>query len=531
MTFYEAKYQETAVMNKRTSRLSLLSVAVTTFGIGLVSLPVWAGWEHPYGDSSNTGFTAVLTKPAGAGSLSVPELGAFADGAGPVIGPDGSVYLGTTNGKVIALHADGSPYWNRQLPEQQILTSPVIGTDGSVYVVGERHQIIRDHREGETTLRKVAEATLYKFTASGGQMGGGTPFPKNPIIHFAGRGPERTAAPNIWRYGSDEVVMVPAIYTTFGGYDLHLIAFSAIGGVMADIAVAYWGGDDVTGHGWAKFLDLLFGWIGADFQHGTVAGPPGLPPLPRAAIFTNPQGGTPSIVISNHHHDDVLGLTFCVGAAPPCSPATGFTMRWRIHHRGNVMLSPPTILPDLHSVVATDSGVVYSGPNFTNLPVVSGLGGSFGAPTRTLDGRIVIVGTHGRLVVLRDGIIDSQSTLSQNTEMHYSIVPAAASCTNVFVSTSDGLLTYDAAARVQLLKFPWVGGGRWPLAIGPTGRVYAIASNILFIFPPPPQGTSFESPEVARKCGQPPVIGGSGAAPEAPRVPTPEQAPSSKSNR
>jgi hypothetical protein len=34
-------------------------------------------------------------------------------------------------------------------------------------------------------------------------------------------------------------------------------------------------------------------------------------------------------------------------------------------------------------------------------------------------------------------------------------------------------------------RFDWVGGGKSPPAIGPDGRVYAVASDILFIFPPP----------------------------------------------
>ncbi len=496
-----------------------VAAAGAVLGIGmLTAVPARAGWEHPYGDSANTGFAAVVTKPAGAGSVSVPGLGTFAPGAGPVIAADGTVYLGTMEGKLIALRADGSPYWTRQLPGRQgIMTPPVVGTDGSVYVVGVSHKI--DHRGGETTPKSIYEATLYKFTGSGGMIGNGTAFPENqhiaqPYIY----GPQNTGAPNIWRYGNDEVVMVPVVYPTVGGKDLHLLAFAAAGGVMADTVVSYWGGSDVTAGGDYLFLPI-------DFVHGVLP-PPAQPPLPRAAIFTNPQGGTPFIVVSNPYHDDIVGFTFCVGASPPCSPATGFTARFRTHHRPRVMWSSPTILPDMHSVVGTDDGVVFSGPNMLNLALVTGVGGTYGAPTRTVDGLVVIVKKSGGMAVLRDGIIDSQSTL-----LGGSIVPAAASCTNVFVSTTDGLLTYDAAARVQLLKFPWVGGGIWPLAIGPTGRVYAIASNILFIFPPPPQGTGITRPDVQLSCGQRPTIGGSvGVAPADPAAPTPEQAPTPKSN-
>jgi len=63
---------------------------------------------------SGAGFVDVLTQPAGAHSTSVPGLGTFY--ASPTIGSDGTVYLGTLEGKVIALHADGTPYWDRELP-------------------------------------------------------------------------------------------------------------------------------------------------------------------------------------------------------------------------------------------------------------------------------------------------------------------------------------------------------------------------------------------------------------------------------
>jgi hypothetical protein len=66
-----------------------------------------------------------------------------------------------------------------------------------------------------------------------------------------------------------------------------------------------------------------------------------------------------------------------------------------------------------------------------------------------------------------------------------SFTSAAASRTHVFVSTTDALITFDANAQNQVQRFDWVGGGTSPPAIGPDGRVYAIASDILFVFPPP----------------------------------------------
>jgi hypothetical protein len=92
----------------------------------------------------------------------------------------------------------------------------------------------------------------------------------------------------------------------------------------------------------------------------------------------------------------------------------------------------------------------------------------------------VLVSTHSETIGLRDGAIVSRINLSGGT-----IAGAAASRTHVFVSTSDALYTLDAGATASVFRFPWVGGGIWSPAVGPQGHVYAIASNVLFVFPPP----------------------------------------------
>jgi hypothetical protein len=49
-------------------------------------------------DAANSGFVDLATAPAGKGSCSGPDLGTFAPGAGPVIGPDGAVYWAQSRG-------------------------------------------------------------------------------------------------------------------------------------------------------------------------------------------------------------------------------------------------------------------------------------------------------------------------------------------------------------------------------------------------------------------------------------------------
>src|SRR5690242_16308112 len=64
------------------------------------------GWLFPYFSGTNTANQLTQTAPAGAGSTTVPNIGTFADGVGPVTAHDGTVYIGNQQGQVMAFTAD-----------------------------------------------------------------------------------------------------------------------------------------------------------------------------------------------------------------------------------------------------------------------------------------------------------------------------------------------------------------------------------------------------------------------------------------
>ena len=239
-------------------------------------------WEHPHGDSANRSFADVVTAPAGAGSLSVPGLGSFAPGSGPVIAPDGTVYLGTSEGRLIALRANGSELWAAQLPALQgIVSSPVVGGDGSTYVVGLTLPV-RDHREGSTVT--VYRAWLHKFSRSGERLWD-IPFPDKRNTSLPSYGPRLTGPPNVWRSGGEEYVMVPAVYRNYGR-EFYVIAFPAQGGSPLDARVSFIP-DEITGTGFP--WDVPDWWPFNTYTHGVPYVPDiGLPPV---AIYTYPGGG------------------------------------------------------------------------------------------------------------------------------------------------------------------------------------------------------------------------------------------------
>ena len=192
-------------------------------------VPAHAGtWEHARGNAANTGLADVTTAPATAPLQTLPGLGLFAPGAGPVIGTDGTVYVGNFHGELRAIRPDGSQAWRRPLLRgQSIIASPAIGADGSVYVVGAARPLIRDHVGGGESRRY--DTTLYRFSSTGA-MQWSTNFPQaKPGSSSTGAAP---AAPNIWRSGEIEVIIVPARYETDAGRDVHLTTFSSNGALL-----------------------------------------------------------------------------------------------------------------------------------------------------------------------------------------------------------------------------------------------------------------------------------------------------------
>jgi hypothetical protein len=108
----------------------------------------------------SSGYVDFPTLPAGAGSTSVPGLGTFSTLAGPVVGADGTVYLASLEGKVIALRDDDQPYWTAQIdPRLGMSSPPAIGIEGSAYVMGSTRWV--DHRTGREG--PGGRGMLYRF--------------------------------------------------------------------------------------------------------------------------------------------------------------------------------------------------------------------------------------------------------------------------------------------------------------------------------------------------------------------------------
>jgi hypothetical protein len=448
----------------------------------LASLAYWPSaawsWETAHGPPDNTGFVDVVTKPVEYAIKTIGDIGSIAPGAGPVVAPDGTVYIANEQGKLMSFKPDGTPGWSRTIAAgQRIVASPAIGSDGTVYVIGV--SVSRDHRGGKSVDR--VDSYLHLFNSTGGYLGQ-TVFPD----HKGGGG--TTASPNIWRFNGTELVIVPAVYR--GGFiNVRLLAFSTSGALVLDqlattVEPRIVGYSDASSACYvpvaAPFCALMEG-VGFPASDGATGRNITVPAFPGVGIFTNPQGGTPFILLSDRIQD-LVGFVLSGGA---------FVETFRLHEDYRYMRSAPAILPDKHSIIGVEDfdqdtllgtgtgGVGFSGPNLNKLGPVGGLPLIFATPTRLADGRTVLIGAGGQMIVLNGMAVDKKIALHSA-----SFASASASRTHLFVSTEDAIQTFDPASMKELSRMLWSEGGRSQPAIGPTGYVYAVAGSTLYVFPP-----------------------------------------------
>jgi hypothetical protein len=468
---------------RRRRSIPTTAAAIVTGTLLVGAVPVRADWRSAHANSANTGFVMVDTEPARFPMAQQP-LGAVAPGANPVIGPDGTVYIGTIQGQLRAFHADGTPYWTRQINSTHggIFAAPVVGADGSVYVVSSIHY--RDHRDGVTNERN--DSFLHKFTA-GGAWVFATPFPEefSDFPARANRG-ATTAPPNIWSFNGTEAIIVPAAYRRFGNgtdfandTDVRLIAFSTVGSVLANQLVTGAPSPTTTSDCdnpvclTIEFFEWCFiGWP----DTCNFLGDPHMPlgdagfPMPGVAIRSDLQGGAPFVMVTDGRHDKV---------AYAFSPQTGFSELSRSSHFSREFTTPPVVRPNGDTITGTKDGyLTITTATFGQAVSGYGLGTLTAAPTRLANGKLVVVSREGTMTLL--GGYRRQVQLGGE-----SIAAAAASCNHVFVASTNELATYSASTLTLVASVPWVDGGRAAPVIGPNGNVYAIAANTLYVFPAP----------------------------------------------
>jgi hypothetical protein len=440
----------------------------TSFTLLIAASGPSSAWQTAHGKPDNSGTVDVDTAPAMNALPNAPRLGGLAPGAGPVIAPDGTVYVVNGRGKLMSFRPDGTPGWNRDIGgSQRFVSSPALGNDGSIYLIG--MVTIRDKTTNPPTTRKVAE--LHRFTASGGYLWH-VPLPD------ADAGFTTSAPPNIWRVGDADVIMVPIVLRLGTGFVVRLVAFSSQNGaVLADQVVKEHWPDVITGSGrkWYEYFNLCTYLDGAcGFTPPTPTGPDVLErdmrePFPAVAIH-NPGNSVPLVLMSDGAQD-LVGYFF---------NGSSFMERFRVRDDKRYLLSTPLAWSDGHAMISTGgeqpaSEIMFAGLGMTTIRTPGPI--SHAAPTALGNSRFALVHRFGGVTILRGAYAETAVALPGE-----SIASAAASRNHLFVSTASALHTFDKATMQELARFDWRRGGASPVAIGPQGHVYAIADDRLFVF-------------------------------------------------
>ncbi len=429
-----------------------------------------AVWEARHGERDNSGFARVNTALIRHAPLTIPNLGTFADGAGPVTASNGQVFIGNEQGRLFAFNADGTPLWQRDLGGGFVIrTSPVVGTSPqgnfTVYVLGTF--TFRDHTVSPTVTR--AQAKLFAFTETGA-LRWDVALPFDDAREF------RPAAPSILtrRVGGnsiDTVVLTLSFLSNpYPGLHTRLIVVSQEGVLAAkDVSSLI---SELTTAPWWPFGN------GFDLtpDHEPVWETPVMLPAPGAAIERS--GNDPRIWVTDGFKNLVLYTL------------TGFTFtelerfEFPDGRRSSPVMIDQSDNQSLERVFYSLGGELRSSTHNGGTTVIAQDQGGTACPTHLGNGVTLFTKvSHDRqfpssLVVVKNDAVVSETALPSQT-----IAPAAASLNHIFVSTADFFLQFDPFMQ-KVSEVPWVNGGRIGPAIGRDGRVYAMASNILFIFPP-----------------------------------------------
>jgi hypothetical protein len=202
-------------------------------------------------------------------------------------------------------------------------------------------------------------------------------------------------------------------------------------------------------------------------------------PMAGVAIVPNLQGGAPRVIVTDRaQYKAFYSFSMEEGFKRLVSitddPARQFT-------------TSPLALPDGTTVTGMRNGWIRkTQPNMEEAPYpIITYEMLTATPTRHKDGNSFVT-------VSRNGAvhkISGSSVVTRALTGGESIASAAASCTHVFVSTTNGFMTFDANNMYPIASYPCdSGGGFSSPVIGPGGQVYAIVGQYLFVFKGPPAG-------------------------------------------
>lgn len=192
-----------------------------------------AYWQQYQSNASTQGFVPFPTRPATSPKWQV-EVGPVSF-ASPVIGLDGTVYIGNLTGELLAIDPNGNIRWRRQLDVRGsfISGSAAIDANGNIYIITTYRARVRDHRNGQTIVSKVARSRLHSLNPDG-SLRWTFPF---PVSNTASSTDGYTLSSPKIAGKQNQVIFVPAIFTRIASR-LDLLAIDLSGNLINSITVS-----------------------------------------------------------------------------------------------------------------------------------------------------------------------------------------------------------------------------------------------------------------------------------------------------
>jgi outer membrane protein assembly factor BamB len=418
-------------------------LALITFFI-LTSCNAPEPWSQFHANGSNQGFILVNSGIARQPKWSVP-IGKVAYSS-PALGANGDVYVGTTDGELVAVGSNGNLRWKKIIAvNSAIVSSPAVGLDNNIYIIS----VPKDPNT-------YWSSTLHSVTPDG-NINWSRNFPDGFTT-----GSAKTWTSNGKTYVFVHITKVP--YTQLVIFDQNSNEIHRENVCGAEIT----GGYPIPSDWWRIFTG------GMPFVFQT---PPSTDPLgplyPTVAIvdFKNLSPDQPIIIVA----DNACGIRAYQWSPPKLSN------KWNQYNR-ETMYSSPAVDGTGLVVVGRKDGHIVAYDMIT------------GAQQWDYDAQEPIVATpalfasyvfaasldHFHIIDSRDG------RLAQKVDSKgHSVASPALTANHVYLSTDAGLYTFDNVPNGEIFINRESSGGFSSPAVDKDGTVYVVTSSgELQAFPP-----------------------------------------------
>lgn len=116
-------------------------------------------WMQFQADHLHHGFRAVRSRYALQPAWTADVIGQ--SNSSPVVAEDGTIYIGDSQSRLVALNPDGDIAWTVRLPGGNILSTPAIGGDASIYIVS----TTRSDDHFRSTLHSIAPDGTLRWSS------------------------------------------------------------------------------------------------------------------------------------------------------------------------------------------------------------------------------------------------------------------------------------------------------------------------------------------------------------------------------